>query len=224
MLELFFPLFVGVAGSLHCIGMCGPLVIAYSLNLNASGASPRQMWRSGALHHFAFHAGRVTTYALLGGAAALLMEMADLAGYFKALRSTLTLASGLTMIILGFSLLRILRPRFFSLPQAGARMSSFRLINSRSLASKYLLGVSVGFLPCMLPWAMIMKASASQSLLNALFTMVLFGLGTTPVLFFTGLFASLLSFRVRFLSERVAGFAVIAMGAILALKGSRYFF
>ncbi len=223
MIEFFLPLFVGLAGSLHCLGMCGPLVLAYSLNLNAPEASARRIWPSGTLHHFAFHMGRITTYGLLGGAAALLIGMAGFVSYFKGLRSVLTLAAGLAMIVLGLQLLKVFRFPSFSLPSAGGNGRAFRLINSRSLTSKYILGISVGFLPCMLPWAMVMKASSSQNFFHGFLTMVLFGVGTIPVLFFTGLFASFLSFRLRLLGERLAGLSVIVMGAILVFKGLKYF-
>jgi sulfite exporter TauE/SafE len=53
--------------------------------------------------------------------------------------------------------------------------------------------------------------------------MVFFGLGTVPALFLTGLSASLLSMRTRFLGERVAAASIIAMGLILIIKGSKYF-
>jgi sulfite exporter TauE/SafE len=75
----------------------------------------------------------------------------------------------------------------------------------------------------MLPWAMVMKASSSQNVFHGLMTMVLFGLGTIPVLFFTGFFASLLSYRLRILGERLAGLSVIAMGGMLVFKGLKYF-
>ena len=85
------------------------------------------------------------------------------------------------------------------------------------------LGLTVGFLPCMLSWAMVIKAATTQSLFAGFLTMVSFGLGTVPALFLTGLSASLLSLKIRFLGERVAAASVIAMGIILIFKGSKYF-
>jgi sulfite exporter TauE/SafE len=56
----------------------------------------------------------------------------------------------------------------------------------------------------MLSWAMIIKAATTQSAVGGFFTMALFGLGTVPALFATGLSASMLSVKMRFLGERVA--------------------
>ncbi len=219
-MEFFLPLFVGLAGSLHCLGMCGPLVLAYSLNMNPPGTHNRRIVPSGALHHLAFHLGRVTTYALLGGAAALVVGMAGLTPHLKNIRGIFTFAAGLVMMVLGLSIMGV---SLFHVPGTAGSTRAAGLINARSLGSKYLLGFSVGFLPCMLPWAMVMKASSSANVIEGFLTMVLFGLGTVPVLFFTGFFASLLSYRLRILGERLAGLSVIVMGALLVFKGLKYF-
>jgi sulfite exporter TauE/SafE len=74
----------------------------------------------------------------------------------------------------------------------------------------------------MLSFAMVVKAATTQNVLAGFLTMVIFGLGTVPALFLTGLSASLLSMKVRFLGERVAAVSVIVMGLILIFKGSKY--
>ena len=51
--------------------------------------------------------------------------------------------------------------------------------------------------------------------------MVAFGLGTTPVLLFPGLGASLLTARTRLAGQRAGAVAVVVMGAILLVKGAR---
>ena len=222
MMEFFLPVFVGLTGSLHCLGMCGPLVLAYSLNLDAPTASGRRIVSTGTIHHLAFHMGRVTTYGVLGATLALIVGMAGFVPYFKGARSILTLTAGLAMFFLGIVLLRIPRFKLFSLSLSGPNLHTFRLINSRSIGSKYILGISVGFLPCMLPWAMLMKASAAQNVFHGFLTMVFFGLGTVPILFFTGFFASLMSYRLRLLGERLAAVSVIIMGGMLIVKGLKF--
>ena len=84
------------------------------------------------------------------------------------------------------------------------------------------MGMAVGFLPCMLSWAMIVKAATVPTPLHGFLTTMAFGLGTVPALFLTGLSASLLSLRVRFFGERAAAAAVMAMGCILVFKGAKY--
>jgi sulfite exporter TauE/SafE len=229
--DFIAPLLIGLVGSLHCLGMCGPLVMAYSLYIN----TPEQdgvidapvLWLKGISHHAAFHLGRLVTYGLLGGLVAGFVHLTEFNQFFAGLRSTLTLGGGILMVLFGLILLKVLPFSFFSLPSFGP--GSFfgklfpPLFRSQHIASKMALGLAVGFLPCMLSWAMVIKAATTQSLFAGLLTMVSFGLGTVPALFLTGLSASLLSLKIRFLGERVAAASVIAMGIILIFKGSKYF-
>jgi sulfite exporter TauE/SafE len=229
--DFFVPFLIGVAGSLHCLGMCGPLVMAYSLNIRAAEKEPAAgasaLWRKGISHHAAFHLGRIFTYGFLGALAASLAQLTDLSRFFPWFRSGITLGGGILMVLLGLFLLKILPVSLFSLPSSGPKSFWQKifppLLQSQRQASKLALGLATGFLPCMLSWAMVVKAATTQHPLPGFLIMVFFGLGTVPALFLTGLSASLLSMRIRFLGERVAAASVIAMGLILIFKGSKYF-
>ena len=231
MFDLLAPLIVGFAGSLHCLGMCGPLVVAYSLHMRQvpQGATPdvAQLWSKGIAHHLAFHAGRILCYGLLGALASALGYMANFSQFFAGLRSSVILGGGLLMILFGFVLLKVIRVPLFSLPSFGPyslfRRAFARLLPSDRIASKWALGFAAGFLPCMLSWAMIVKAATAPNPVFGFMTMALFGLGTVPALFFTGLSASLFTLRVRLTGERVAACSVIVMGIILLVKGAKYF-
>ncbi|MGD0230981.1 MAG: sulfite exporter TauE/SafE family protein [Syntrophorhabdales bacterium] len=223
MLDLIGPLIFGLAGSLHCLGMCGPLVLAYSLHLRPPGAHTRDaLWPASARHHLAFHTGRLLTYGLLGALAAGITGIVDFHRFFAGLRGAVTLGGGALMVLFGLGLLSVVpvglgRLRF---PATGPLAAIFpvRLFSSKGVASKLLLGVAAGCLPCMLSFAMIVKAATTGRAILGFLTMVLFGLGTVPVLFFTGFSASLFSLRARLLGERVAAGTVIVMGLILIGK------
>jgi sulfite exporter TauE/SafE len=186
------------------------------------------LWLNGLAHHLSFHLGRLFTYGLLGALAATLTHLASFNQFFSGLRSSLTLTGGILMILLGLALLKVL-PLPFSTTALSMTTGSFigrrlsPLFRSQSLASKIALGFLTGFLPCMLSWAMIIQAATTQSPVGGFLTMFAFGMGTIPVLFFTGLSASLFSLKVRFLGERVAALSVMVMGFILVFKGARYF-
>jgi len=230
LLDFLAPLLIGLAGSLHCLGMCGPLVMAYSLHIRSAEKEPvagaSALWWKGISHHATFHLGRILTYGFLGTLAASIAQLADLSRFFSGFRSGITLGGGILMVLFGLVLLKVMPVSLFSLPSGP---KSFwqkifpPLFQSRRLTSKFALGLAAGFLPCMLSWAMVVKAATTQHPLPGFLTMVLFGLGTVPALFLTGLSASLLSMRTRFLGERVAAASVIAMGLILIIKGSKYF-
>jgi len=231
MLDLAAPLFIGLAGSLHCVGMCGPLIVAYSLHLrpaNAAGTpGTADVWSQGFIHHLAFHSGRIVTYGLLGAAASSLAYVSGFNEFFAGLRGSVTLAGGLLMVLFGLAILKVIPFALSSLPSF--RPGSFfgrifpPLFASNRLASKWALGVATGFLPCMLSWAMVIKAATSGGPAHGFLTMALFGLGTVPILFLAGFSASLLTVKVRLAGERVAACSVIVMGLILLVKGVSYF-
>ncbi|NIQ37537.1 MAG: hypothetical protein GTN81_02965, partial [Proteobacteria bacterium] len=130
------------------------------------------------------------------------------------------------MILVGLFLLRVLplplaltTPSLSGTPLLGRWLH--RRLQSRELGSKIALGLAVGFLPCMLSFAMIIKAATTQTPVGGFLTMVLFGLGTVPMLFFLGLSTSILSVKVRLMGERVVALSVIFMGLVLILKGVR---
>jgi len=226
--DLVSPLIFGLVGSVHCLGMCGPLVLAYSLHLRPRGATDAlRFFPEGALHHLTFHAGRLVTYGLLGALAAGIIRIPPFRPFFAGLQSGVSLTGGLIMLAFGLLMLgagpKRLRSFSASGPSPIAGRIFARLISSKGLLAKAALGLFSGFLPCMLSLAMIVKAAATGSPSSGFLTMFLFGVGTVPVLFFTGLSASLLSLKLRVLGERVAGGMVMIMGALLFLRGGRYF-
>ena len=231
MFDVIAPFFIGFVGSLHCLGMCGPLVMAYSLHIrtpeDGKNREVAALWSKGISHHAAFHLGRLFTYGLLGALAAGLAHIAGFNQFFSGLRSSLTLGAGILMILFGLILLKAIPFPFFVVPSFGPGSFFGRLFpplfRSPHLASKLVLGLATGFLPCMLSWAMVVKAATTQNPVAGFLTMAFFGIGTVPALFLPGLSASFLSLRIRYLGERVAAMSLIVMGLILVSKGSKYF-
>ena len=231
MIDLLAPLIVGFVGSLHCLGMCGPLVVAYSLHIRSTavdgGPDVTKVWSRGFAHHLAFHAGRILCYGLLGAVASAFGYVIGFGQFFAGLRSSVSLVAGLLMVLFGLALLKLISVPLFPVrsfrPNGAVGRALPQLLASDRIASKWALGFVAGFLPCMLSWAMIVKAATMASPVHGFMTMALFGLGTVPALFFTGLSASLFTLRMRITGERVAACSVIVMGIILLVKGARYF-
>jgi uncharacterized protein len=130
------------------------------------------------------------------------------------------------MVIFGMILLKVLPS---SSQAIGGSLSEKRPFLGRTLAnllrseapgSRWVLGFAAGFLPCMLSWAMVVKAASSGDPITGFSLMAVFGLGTTPALLFTGFFASLFTLKARLAGERIAALSVIVMGLILVWKGA----
>jgi len=228
-METFVPFIVGLTGSLHCLGMCGPLVIAWSLRYRAAscagaGNEGSSLIPGVFLHHLAFHAGRIVTYGLLGAIVAGIFGSFEVHRFSMQYRAGFAVASGLALIGLGLIVSRTLPlPTFVTrllAPQApvlGKQLA--KLTNSGAPGSKLGLGLLVGLLPCGLTWAMLVAAASTLSPLRGFVTMVSFGLGTIPALLAAGLSVSLLSARIRLFGERAAAIFIILMGALLAVRG-----
>ncbi len=227
--ELLLAFVTGIAGSLHCLGMCGPLVIAYSLHLRGGSPAGRGLWSTGGLmRHLTFHLGRTITYACLGALLAGLVNLGDMTRSLMGIRSIITIGGGVFMVLSGLMLLRIIPFSFTSAAPSGQRESMLtRFIRARldspGRSSGLSLGLATGFLPCMFSWAMIVKAASLENPFAAFLFMALFGLGTAPVLLFTGFSTSLFTVGTRLAGERLAAASVIAMGLILLWKGAGQF-
>jgi len=211
------------------LGMCGPLVIAYSLNLEKTkpplGGLKSSFWSRGFLHHLAFHLGRILTYGILGALVAGLLTTVGFSFYWD-MRGSFLLTGGLLMVLLGLVFLKV-----FPLPAFLTRHSTpFQLLGDRFLPSllkkpgslpKMAIGAACGLLPCSLTSSMLIKAALTENIAEGAMTMVAFGLGTFPALLAMGISASLLTLKVRIIGERVAALSVIAMGLFLMFKGAR---
>ncbi len=149
----------GLAGSAHCIGMCGGFSAATAQH------------RGGAL---AWSAGRLTTYGLLGAVAGGTTAALPLPAWFGqafAIVLLLWFAAGLAAIPLP----RLPTPAI--LHRAGGA-----LLRRSDLPSRYAFGLVTGLLPCGLVYAALSLAVASASATTGALAMVAFGLGTVPAL------------------------------------------
>jgi len=224
------PFLIGLLGSLHCLGMCGPLVMVYSVHIKSpesrAGGSDPAPWVKGFSHHLAYHSGRLMTYGILGALAAGLFEVIGFALYLN-IRHGLTLVGGVLIIILGLVLLKVVPlPGLFSRIPLPPRFLGDRflpaLLQSPGAMSKMVLGLTSGFLPCCLTASMLVTAATTEDMARGFMTMVAFGLGTVPALLAIGISASLLTLRTRIIGERMAALSVVALGLLLVLKGAKF--
>lgn len=174
---------LGLAGSLHCVAMCGGIAAAVGARLPA-WARRRQA--------LIFNFGRLGSYALLGVLAGLLVGgiagQAALAGHAGAHGPGRwpRFAAALLMLILGIQLAS--GRDWFGLERAGAAVwRRLRPLTGRAVALPGLLrplalGVLWGFLPCGLVWSALALAASSSSAPTGLLVMLAFGTGTLPAM------------------------------------------
>lgn len=200
---------LGFLGSLHCLGMCAPLMLAFPM-------SRQQKWQlvSDALQ---YNFGRVLTYGLLGLLFGFLGKGLFIAGIQK--EFTLFLGIVLLLVVLfkinvEYHLLRI--PIFQKYSQF-IRHKISALMRHRN--SHFLLGFVNGFLPCGLVYLALAGAVTTATAWNGAAFMLLFGLGTVPLMLSTFLLGRKLQNRFRTVLSYVGNIAMLALAIFLIYRG-----
>lgn len=217
MIEYGLIFLTGVLSSLHCIGMCGGIVLAYSAS-SAEGQLPNAKM-GGVILHAAYNCGRVLSYALvgafiglLGGALASIRQLGDV----------LSIAGGVIMLVAGMAMIDVVRlPANVSLGATSTVVMKLHssLLRRRTVRSKLLLGFLTPVLPCGILYPMMAKAAVAGSMVEGAATMAVFGLGMAPALMLLGGVSSLVSTRMKKRAEVLAAATIMILGVILILRG-----
>jgi hypothetical protein len=174
MTPLLTPLLLGLAASLHCVGMCGPLLLALPPGSGSRWAALRNM--------LIYHAGRTLTYVALGVLLGLAGKSIALAGFQK----SLSVGAGVLMLFLAFSAWRFERV-VAVLPGFGVAVFAVksrigRMLKRHPNGASFGIGLLNGLLPCGMVYAALAGAvSTADGAAGGLF-MAVFGMGTIPML------------------------------------------
>lgn len=217
----------GLAGSLHCIGMCGPILTAVAgvdrrAEITVRGRSVARTARHAAIDLLWYHAGRISTYAMLGALAGTLGAQIRNALWLGAVQDWLGVSLGAIAIIVALVLL--IKPAtscakvFESFPKNRTIASAFAFLRAltqqTSPASRFLLGAIMGFIPCGLVYIMLAMVAATGHPLTAALGMIAFGLGTLPALTGVVLAMRLIPIRWRKHGNRIAMLMALVVGAM----------
>jgi uncharacterized protein len=196
---------LGLASSLHCAAMCGPLTLALPL-------SPTERWRAvGGL--LTYHMGRAFTYGLMGLALGLLGYGLAVAGWQR----TLSVVMGAALIVGAFWSASPFLGRFLPRFSLNTRLPAvWRAWVGRSL---FLTGMLNGLLPCGMVYAALTTALVTASGWQSGLFMAVFGLGTMPALVSIGLFGRALSVSLRAHFRPLQTVLLVAAGALLIWRG-----
>ena len=206
-MELWTAFLLGLAGSLHCAGMCGPLVLALAK------ARPRTMRES--TGRVFYHLGRVASYCLLGLVLGLLGHVAAPAGFQRWLSITLGVA-----LLAGLLLSARMSLAAPVVKWIGWLKGSMRgLLQRNSVASQAMMGALNGLLPCGLVYVAAVGATATGHPLTGAAYMALFGLGTWPMMLGIHLAGQRLPLPARLSLGSVTRVAVLLMAVLLILRG-----
>jgi sulfite exporter TauE/SafE len=206
----------GMAGSMHCVGMCGGFAGALAPDLRGRAATLRR--------HLIYNGGRVTTYCFLGAAAG----WAGAQWLPDAAQRVLAIVSGALMVYIGLQFFGIFAARALRRDSAVSviDVSALRaVLKSPRPAAPLAFGVLNGFLPCPLVYAFAVQAAASGGALPGLGVMLAFGLGTFPAMLAMGVLGAWLrrpragGAWWRLQGVRAAGVFIVLLGIITLARG-----
>ncbi len=209
-MEFWQPLIIGLFGSFHCMGMCGP--IALSLPLKEHSLSTK------VVSAILYNSGRVITYVFLG----LVFGLLGLGIHVWGVQQWVSIGVGTLMI------LSVAFPVIFHGSRLTGRLDKFfsgfkiffgRFFGFRTYLSVWIIGLLNGFLPCGLVYIALAGALVSTSPLNGALYMLIFGIGTIPALLVLSLLGNFVSMTFRRALQKMIPFLIILIGILFVLRG-----
>jgi sulfite exporter TauE/SafE len=197
-------LLLGLTGSLHCVGMCSPLVMAVT-----------QVKPGAVFNKFLYNGGRVLTYATLGA----FISAFGMAIRFSEFQIVISLVVGCLLVIAGIAGISDIRiPILTTVLQkvSSVLKTSFgKFIQRKTKLSMIVLGMLNGLLPCGLTYLALTYCLTLAGPLDGFNFMLLFGAGTLPVMLG---FTSVLQFfikRFHFNINRLTKVMLVTVGCLL---------
>jgi len=208
---LWTALVLGLAGSFHCFGMCGP--IAFVIPVDRKSKS-RLIFQT-----FLYHTGRLISYSLIG----LLFGLVGKGLYLAGFQQRLSILMGLIMIALVLTPISFFNKYNFSKPfykviaQVKQKLGIY--LKKKSNKAIFSIGFLNGFLPCGLVYmALIGSISTGNATQGALY-MVLFGLGTVPMMTAALLLGNFVNLALRKKIQKAIPVFVVIIGLLFILRG-----
>ncbi|TXN37149.1 sulfite exporter TauE/SafE family protein [Flagellimonas hymeniacidonis] len=208
---LLSALALGFLGSLHCLGMCGPIAFLLPLDRDSKAKKIAQL--------FIYHAGRLLAYGIIGVLFGFLGKGLSIFG----MQQKLSIGVGLMMILLVvipskyFNKYSLSKPIYTVLGKVKSKLGAE--LKKKTPDAFLTIGFLNGFLPCGLVYMALLGAVAFGNQLQGGLYMILFGAGTIPlmsmVVFSKGLFSNPIKSKIK----KLVPVFVILVGALFIVRG-----
>ncbi len=211
MVQLIIAAFsMGLLGSLHCVGMCGPLALSLPLNSNS-------FWSkfSGAL---LYNAGRIVTYATFGLIFGAVGKSVALFGYQQWLSVILGVLI-IIFVILPKGVSAFNNTNFIKLYFEKLRSLLGQFFLKKNYSSLFSIGLLNGLLPCGLIYMAMAGAIATGDIMSSILFMAFFGLGTLPIMWSIAFLGNYINIGIRQKIRKAYPYMMILMACLLILRG-----
>lgn len=209
----------------HCVGMCGPIMLSFSLNLKEKSILVPQLL---------YHLGRITTYATLGGVVAAMGSFTMVAAHIERFQKGVMVFAGALIVFMGLAMAGWLPvSRIFgdhSNPSRWISKGFGKLLKAKSTIVYLPLGLLLGLLPCGPVYtALLGSARAGMDADSLLYgwlagmgLMGAFGVGTVPALFLVAKLADMGWLKSRAILYKAGAVLMIGVGIIFILRAVRF--
>src|SRR5690554_6600891 len=208
---LFSSLIFGLASSLHCVGMCGPIAMMLPVDRSSSSKKTFQI--------ILYHLGRLTSYGFLG----LIFGFLGRGLYLAGVQQRFSLIIGILIIAVALIPERIFARYNFSKPIyrviSSIKSSLGQQFKKKTNRSIYTIGVLNGFLPCAMVYVALFGALAMQDIFLGTLYMILFGVGTVPLMSVVVYFSSFIKQNFGRNLRRVIPVVAVGIGVLFILRG-----
>ncbi len=208
---IYTAFFFGLISSLHCVGMCGPIAMMLPVDRNNPSKKVSQI--------LTYHLGRLTAYGTIG----FLFGMVGKGFFIAGIQQKLSIVIGIAMIVAilipekEFAKYNFSKPVFRLIAVLKTKLGS--QFKNKSYRSLFTIGLLNGFLPCGMVYVALFGAIAMQSASFGILYMILFGMGTIPLMSSVVYIHSFLTLSVRNKIQRVIPYVGILIGVLFILRG-----
>jgi hypothetical protein len=202
---------LGLLGSFHCVGMCGPIAFMLPVDRTNSVKKITQIT--------IYHIGRLISYSIIG----LVFGLVGKSFYIFGFQQQLSIIIGVLMIIAVLIPYKTFSKYNFSGPVfkivSKLKSSLGKALKKKTSDTFLTIGFLNGFLPCGLVYMALFAAIATGSTLQGSLYMLIFGLGTIPLMTTAIYFSTFLKASVRQKIQKVIPVFIILIGVLFILRG-----
>mgnify|MGYP006344728243 FL=1 len=208
---LYSAFIFGLISSFHCIGMCGPIAMMLPVDRSNEAKKVTQI--------ITYHIGKLTAYGTLG----LIFGLLGRTFYLAGMQQQLSIIVGILMIMVAVIPERVFAKYNFSKPVyrviTKVKSSLGQQFKNKSYKSLFTIGLLNGFLPCGMVYVAIFGAIAMQSVSLGVLYMLLFGIGTIPMLTAVIYISNVLSFSFRGTLQKIIPVVAVVIGMLFIIRG-----
>jgi uncharacterized protein len=208
---LYTAFIFGLISSFHCIGMCGPIAMMLPVDRNNPAKKVTQI--------MTYHIGRLTAYGTIG----LLFGLVGKGFFMAGMQQKLSIFIGVLMLLVILIPQKVVARYNFSKPIfkiiSKVKQQLGSQFKNKSYKSLFTIGLLNGFLPCGMVYVALFGAMAMQSASFGIIYMLLFGLGTVPMMSSIIYLNSFITISFRNKIQKVVPYVAVLIALLFILRG-----